>query len=138
MVMRHGGQFVHGHALGHRRDDFVDQFAAHRADAAAAKDFAGFRVASNFTKPSLASMMSDLPWSLNGYVATAYGIFAPWAPSSVRPTAAICGSVNTISDQQAVIHLAGVVGMGDIVRGDFALLDGDVNDLVRPAQSPAA
>ena len=32
-------QFGDGHAFGHRDDDLVDQFAAHRADACTAEDF---------------------------------------------------------------------------------------------------
>ena len=44
MVVRHGGEFPDGHAFGHGDDNFMDQFAAQRADAGTAEDFAGFGV----------------------------------------------------------------------------------------------
>jgi hypothetical protein len=66
MIMRHRREFVDGHALRHRRDDFVDQFAAAGPTHAPPRISPVFGFASNFTKPSFASMMSDLPWSLNG------------------------------------------------------------------------
>ena len=42
---RLGRQFLHGHPFRHGHDDFMDQFAARRADAGATNDLAGFRVA---------------------------------------------------------------------------------------------
>ena len=95
MVVRHGGEFVDGHALLHGDDDFVDQFTAGRTDTSAAEDFPGFRIGDDFTNPSRASMIIDLPWSLKGYEAARYGIFSCLASRSVRPTRATCGSVKT-------------------------------------------
>src|SRR5258706_3215865 len=39
MIMRHGGEFTDGHPLRHRRDDFMDEFAAAGTNTAAAEDF---------------------------------------------------------------------------------------------------
>ncbi len=38
--MRHRGKLVNGHVLGHRGDDFVNQFTPDRPDARAAENFA--------------------------------------------------------------------------------------------------
>ena len=41
--MRHRGKLVNGHVLRHCRDDFVNQFAADRANTTAAENFARLR-----------------------------------------------------------------------------------------------
>ena len=44
MIVGHGGEFIHRHAFGHGDDNFMEQVAAHWADAGTAEDFTGFRV----------------------------------------------------------------------------------------------
>ena len=53
MVMRHHGQFVNRHAFGHRRNDFMNEFAAHGTNARAAEDFTGLRLRQQLHKAVL-------------------------------------------------------------------------------------
>ena len=50
MIVGQGGELVDGQARAHGDDDFVDQFTAMGADAAAADDLAGPGVGEQFHK----------------------------------------------------------------------------------------
>ena len=131
MVVRHGGQLGNGHTLGHGDDDLVDQFAAHRPGAGAAENFARLWIAQQFHE-AVRCLHDDrlavvVEWVARGLVRD--------APRLGRLFGEADGGDLRVgehdADQQPILHRARVGGVQHVVRGGFALLDGDVHNLVR-------
>lgn len=128
--MGHDGQFVDGHAFGQGGDDFVDEFAAHRADALAADDFAGHGVGEQFHEAvqgvhhdGFAVVVEGIARGQKGNAAGRRRFFREAAKGDLR-----LGEHD--GHDEAVIH-AGGMGTDDVAPGGFALLHGDVDNLIK-------
>ena len=130
--MRRGREFVNGHAFCHRGDDFVNEFAAARPNARATEDFAGLWIRQQFHETifrfhdeRFAVVVEGIARREKFYPARRRCFFRQADKRHLR-----FGEHD--GKQQPMIYSARRFWLHDVVRRDFALRHGDVDDLVRP------
>ena len=120
----------------HRSDDFVDQFSAHRSCAGAAEDFSAGRIGQQFHE-SIARL-HDERFAVVVERITGGEI---WNVSGDGPLFGEADGGDLWVGEydlghQAVIHLPGLLGVGDVMGSHLSLLHGNVDDFVRTRAIP--
>ena len=130
MIVGKGGELSRRHPHGHRRNDLVNQFATQGTGTACPKDFPGIRGGQQLREAVLGIHDNGLTVVSEGIGGAEVGLAGGMSRLFRQADGGDLGICEDDVDQETHVHSLNRSGMGQIVRGDFPLTDGDVHDFV--------